>query len=221
MPQLNFSVPASLLEKIDEAKPDFLSRAAFLSLLIDQSLSRGLTGGSTLPAYCVGAGTKGLEPDRSVQCLTSQQVETPAAITGACLQDQENLEPKKNRLLRAKKASDPFVKRVVTEDLVPAELADCSGLLLEFWTVKKGTRSQAVWNRICNKLRAWSTDQRREALERAIAAGWGDVFDPPAPRAPGLSKASEPSRHPAAREFRNGRFVDEEPVSNPVLAGLL
>ena len=31
----------------------------------------------------------------------------------------------------------------------------------------------------------------------------------------------EPTRHPAAREFRNGRFVDEEPVTNPVLAGLL
>ena len=52
-------------------------------------------------------------------------------------------------------------------------------MLPEFWSAKKGTRSQKVFSRVCNKLRAWDTEQRREALERAIANGWGDVFEPP------------------------------------------
>ena len=66
---------------------------------------------------------------------------------------------------------------------MPDDLLDCQQLLPEFWAVKKGTRSEGVWNRVCNKLRQWTPEQRREALERAIASGWGDVFDPPSEKA--------------------------------------
>ena len=82
---------------------------------------------------------------------------------------------------RAKR--DPHSKRQIDPDLVPADLIDCQQLLPEFWAVKKGTRSEGVWNRVCNKLRQWTTEQRREALERAIASGWGDVFEPPSIKA--------------------------------------
>lgn len=82
---------------------------------------------------------------------------------------------------RAKR--DPHSKRQIDPDLVPADLLDCQQLLPEFWAVKKGTRSEGVWNRVCNKLRQWTPEQRREALERAIASGWGDVFEPPSLKA--------------------------------------
>jgi hypothetical protein len=86
---------------------------------------------------------------------------------------------------RAKR--DPHSKRQINPDLVPADLIDCQQLLPEFWAVKKGTRSEGVWNRVCNKLRQWTPDQRREALERAIASGWGDVFEPPTVKAAAAS----------------------------------
>lgn len=82
---------------------------------------------------------------------------------------------------RAKR--DPHSKRQIDPELVPADLLDCQQLLPEFWAVKKGTRSEGVWNRVCNKLRQWTPEQRREALERAIASGWGDVFEPPSLKA--------------------------------------
>ena len=82
-----------------------------------------------------------------------------------------------------KAAKDPYTKRTLNPDQVPSDLLDCQQLLPEFWAVKKGTRSGKVWNRVCNKLRQWSPDQRREALERAIASGWGDVFEPPSVQA--------------------------------------
>ena len=82
---------------------------------------------------------------------------------------------------RAKR--DPHSKRQIDPDLVPDDLLDCQQLLPEFWAVKKGTRSEGVWNRVCNKLRQWTPEQRREALERAIASGWGDVFEPPSLKA--------------------------------------
>ena len=78
---------------------------------------------------------------------------------------------------RAKR--DPHSKRQIDPELVPDDLLDCQQLLPEFWAAKKGTRSEGVWNRVCNKLRQWTPEQRREALERAIASGWGDVFEPP------------------------------------------
>lgn len=219
MPQLNFSVPALLLERIDHAKPDYLSRAAFLSLLIVEGLDRA----SRVPAYCVGAGTWEPQavPTRSLQYLPTQQDEIPAAMAGACLQEEENLEPLKKGGVGGKKSVDPFSKRVITEDLVPAEISDCAALIVEFWAVKKGVRSERVWNRICDKLRGWVPKERKESLERSISNGWGDVFEPPAPRFTRTNQPPEPTRHPAAREFRNGKFVDEEPVTNPVLAGLL
>lgn len=57
MPQLNFAVPQSLLDRVDAQKPDFLDRKSFLCLLIAQSLDMDLTGVLKVPAYCVGAGT--------------------------------------------------------------------------------------------------------------------------------------------------------------------
>ena len=78
---------------------------------------------------------------------------------------------------------DAYSKRHIDADLVPADLLDCQQLLPEFWAAKKGTRSERVWSRVCRKLREWTPELRREALERAIASGWGDVFEPPAARA--------------------------------------
>ena len=79
---------------------------------------------------------------------------------------------------KSQKPKDAFSARVVSPDLVPPDLLDCQQLLPEWWAVKKGVRSEGVWNRVCGKLRGWSPELRREALERAIASGWGDVFEP-------------------------------------------
>lgn len=211
---------ASTAQHLLSHKPRSLATATFCSLLIEQ----GLTGWSKLPAYCVGAGTSEKEVTRTLQDEHTQQARMPAAGAdglGACLQEEDSQEPKKKGGVGGKKNCDPFSKRVISEDLVPAEISDCAALIVEFWAVKKGTRSERVWNRICDKLRGWPSTQRHEALHRAIAAGWGDVFEPPVPRSASPNQPPEPSRHPAGRLFQNGRFVDEEsPTTNPVLSGL-
>ena len=78
---------------------------------------------------------------------------------------------------------DPFRLKRLPSHSVPEDLSVCADLLAEFWGCKKGTRSERVFNRICNKLRQWTPEQRQEALERAISAGWGDVFQPSPQRA--------------------------------------
>jgi hypothetical protein len=77
---------------------------------------------------------------------------------------------------------DPYRFRRLPDNAVPSDLLDCQGLLAEFWQHKKGTRSQLVFSRVCNKLRKWTPDGRRNSLESAIANGWGDVFPPPPAR---------------------------------------
>jgi len=46
VPQLNFSIPADLLDRIDAAKPDFLDRKGFLCLLLTQALDKPGTLGA-------------------------------------------------------------------------------------------------------------------------------------------------------------------------------
>ncbi|MGA0101484.1 MAG: hypothetical protein ACO3HF_05495, partial [Burkholderiaceae bacterium] len=103
------------------------------------------------------------------------------AVEAVQTEIDQALEPKKKGGAGGKRS--PYSVKAISADLVPADLIDCQQLLPEFWAVKKGTRSEGVWNRVCNKLRQWTPEQRREALERAIASGWGDVFEPPSLKA--------------------------------------
>ena len=114
------------------------------------------------------------------------------------LEEELNKQPLEKKA-KTKKAKDVFSARVVSPDLIPADLLDCQQLLPEWWAVKKGVRSEGVWSRVCGKLRGWSPELRREALERAIASGWGDVFEPNAPRAGQASRPQQPSLTEQAR----------------------
>lgn len=218
MPQLNFTIPADLLDRIDAAKPNYLDRKGFLCLLLASAIDKG----ANLPAYRVGAGTQQSNgflavtaTDAELGRSASDASATPTAVEAVEAVPPEidqALEPKKNKA----RAKDAYGVRAISSELVPADLLDCQQLLPEFWAVKKGTRSEGVWNRVCNKLRQWTPEQRREALERAIASGWGDVFEPPAAKAmqPGLqlSATGTPltvNEQIAAAAIRNIRAMEE------------
>jgi len=102
------------------------------------------------------------------------------------------LEPiNKNPNKGGRSKKDPFGLKRLPSDAVPADLLGCADLIAEFWGCKKGTRSEPVFNRICNKLKQWTPEQCQEALERAIAAGWGDVFEPRPQAAYSASQGTE------------------------------
>jgi hypothetical protein len=163
MPRINLTVQPELYDYILKHKPKALSVPAFCSLLIEQSACEPLDNTITL-----GEPSAAGSPSTSYSSSKEEELITKTNKT--------------NTRVRAREA-DPFKAKAISADLVPVDLLDCQQLLPEFWAVKKGTRSEGVWNRVCGKLRGWTPEQRREALERAIASGWGDVFDPPAARA--------------------------------------
>jgi hypothetical protein len=181
VPQLNFTIPADLLDRIDAAKPNYLDRKGFICLLLTSAIDTS----ANLPAYRVGAGTPQVngfsdlpafypELGRSGSAASAEA----RAVEAVQTEIDQPLEPQKKQGSCFAKRT-PYSVKAIDPDLVPADLIDCQQLLPEFWAVKKGTRSEGVWNRVCNKLRQWTPEQRREALERAIASGWGDVFEPP------------------------------------------
>ena len=76
-------------------------------------------------------------------------------------------------------STDVFSSPTNTADLIPDDLKDYADLLVEWWSIRyknKGTCSTSVANRIFNKLRSFPTQDRKQALENAIAGGWKDLF---------------------------------------------
>lgn len=104
------------------------------------------------------------------------------------------------------KPVDPLAAKKLPIEAIPSDLLDCQELLPEFWQVKKGVRSERVFNRVCANLRQWPPQARRQALESAIACRWGDVFEPKgALRLPnGSTRRTQPGRTQPADEFWAG-----------------
>ena len=75
-----------------------------------------------------------------------------------------------------------------------------SDLLLEWWAIRyknKATCSQSVAERIFKKLRTFPPQDKKVALEKAIAGGWKDIYE-----IKQSYKPEEPkNNHPASRVF--------------------
>ena len=75
--------------------------------------------------------------------------------------------------------TDLFANPVILVTMIPDDLKDYAKLLCEWWEIRyknKGTCSTSVANRIFTKLRSFPTQDRKQALENAIAGGWKDLF---------------------------------------------
>ena len=95
---------------------------------------------------------------------------------------------------------DPFSGSHITADLIPDDLKDYSGLLMEWWPIRKqkgGSCTQSVANRIFDKLRAFHIQDRKQALENAITGGWKDLF--PIKKSKFVEEPK--NNHPASRVF--------------------
>ena len=76
-------------------------------------------------------------------------------------------------------ASDPFSYYIINPDVIPDDLKEYSDLLIEWWPIRKkkgGSCTTSVAERIFKKLRSFPTQDRKQALENAIAGGWKDLF---------------------------------------------
>ena len=106
----------------------------------------------------------------------------------------------KSRKKQITTVNDPFSFYTITADLIPDDLKDYSELFIEWWPIRKkkgGVCSTKVANRLFDTLRSFPSQDRKEALEKAITGGWKDLF----PLKKGY-KPEEPKNHPNANIFR-------------------
>ena len=103
-----------------------------------------------------------------------------SAVVRNLIRDKMNVESRrKARKNPFSTGLDPFSSSTITNDQIPNDLKDYADLLIEWWSIRhknKGTCSTSVANRIFNKLRSFPTQDRKQALENAIAGGWKDLF---------------------------------------------
>ena len=96
--------------------------------------------------------------------------------------------------------NDPFNSSCITADLIPDDLKQYSELFIEWWPIRKqkgGVCSTKVANRLFDTLRSFPSQDRKEALEKAITGGWKDIY----PLKKGYKPEEPKNNHPASRVF--------------------
>ena len=97
-------------------------------------------------------------------------------------------------------ASDPFSYYIINPEVIPDDLKEYANLLIEWWPIRKqkgAINSTKVANRIFDKLRSFPSQDRKKALEKAITAGWKDIY----PLKKGYKPEEPKNNHPASRVF--------------------
>ena len=111
----------------------------------------------------------------------------------------------KSRKKQITTVNDPFSFYTITADLIPDDLKQYSDLLIEWWPIRKqkgGSCTTSVAERIFKTLRSFPSQDRKEALEKAITGGWKDIY----PLKKGY-KPEEPKNHPNQRIFKASEVV--------------
>ena len=99
-----------------------------------------------------------------------------------------------------KNMNDPFNNSCITTDSIPDDLKQYSDLFIEWWPIRKqkgGVCSTKVANRLFDTLRSFPSQDRKEALEKAITGGWKDIY----PLKKGYKPEEPKNNHPASRVF--------------------
>ena len=96
--------------------------------------------------------------------------------------------------------SDPFATPELTPSMIPRDLIEYTDLITEWWAVRhknRATCSTKVAERIFKKLRTFTPQAKKIALEKAIAGGWKDIYE-----IKESYKTEEPKNHPNQKIFR-------------------
>jgi len=107
---------------------------------------------------------------------------------------------KRKKVKPSQTNNDPFASSVISVNMIPGDLKEYADLIVEWWAVRhrnKATCSTSVSERIFKKLRTFPPQGKKNALEKAIAGGWKDIYEIKQSKF-----AEEPKNHPAAKVFK-------------------
>ena len=191
--QIKILIDPTVLAQVDAVCPSYLSRTAFINQAVDLYLNH-LTPCDTMGISETLAGSLSVSQRKKIR---SEEINHPQAAKEITSTNSE------------RKSKNQYGKRLDPET-IPAELQDCADQIIEFWAVKKGTRSEGAATRLFNKLSTMAPTDRIKALIAATDSGWATVF-PPKVATPAQSRANsgytEPQfKHPAHQVFTAADF---------------
>ena len=141
-----------------------------------------------------------LEPDlyEYLDEARGEELSVPQYIRLILKQKKKSSAKRKPKALT--NGSDPFASSIISANMIPGDLKEYADLIVEWWAIRyrnKGTCSTSVSNRIFDKLRKFTPQAKKTALEKAIAGGWKDIYEIK------QSKFTEEPKnnHPASRVF--------------------
>ena len=141
-----------------------------------------------------------LEPDLYEFCdeARGEELSVPQYIRLILKQKKKSSAKRKPKAITD--GSDPFASSVISPNMIPGDLKEYADLIVEWWAVRhrnKATCSKSVSERIFKKLRTFPPQGKKNALEKAIAGGWKDIYEIKE------SKFTEEPKnnHPASRVF--------------------
>ena len=141
-----------------------------------------------------------LEPDLYEFCdeARGEELSVPQYIRLILKQKKKSSAKRKPKALS--NGSDPFSSAVISVNMIPGDLKEYADLIVEWWAIRhrnKATCSTSVSERIFKKLRTFPPQGKKNALEKAIAGGWKDIYEIKESKF-----AEEPkNNHPAQRVF--------------------
>jgi hypothetical protein len=203
-----------LLDRLRSEKPKYVSLSGFCSILFEEAL----TARANVAAYSVGAentpifrsvtpSLNSTSPERETQELRN---EATAVSSNGCSEKDFSTSLLKNTYLGKSenpltspkpKAVDPYSSRTLRSDLIPEDLAHASDDIIDFWSVKKGTRSQNAASRLFERLRSMTPTDQQEALHAAYDAQWATVYPPQTGRQPNRPQRQQKGLVEQAREM--------------------
>ena len=199
---------------IEEVRPEWLDRTGFINQLLYERL-QGLTACATLGTAKPLAGSRySLVLDQKIRNEEINHPQDRRAVTPEDSEETAKAVPS-NARARETKPKNQYGKKLDPE-VIPEDLQNCADAIVEFWAVKKGTRSEGAAIRLFNKLMDMTTADRLIALHRATDSGWATVYEPqpepPAQRQRSYQPEEPQFKHPAHRVFTAADF---EPPTAP------
>ena len=141
-----------------------------------------------------------LEPDlyEYLDTARGEELKIPQFIRLILKQKMKSATKRKPKALTNE--SDPFASSVISTNMIPGDLKEYADLIIEWWAIRhrnKATCSTSVSERIFKKLRTFPPQGKKNALEKAIAGGWKDIYEIKESKF-----TEEPKNHPAAKVFK-------------------
>ena len=195
MSYTNVRIHDSLMQQIENQKTGWQSTTAIVNDLIASALigqfDKNTLSPLTIPPYPSGFTSKNL----GSEAVTSNAGALPKALV------KEAINRNPDRVVPG--AGDPYRLKTISAEFVPEDLAASADLFCEWWSVrgKGAVRSKKVAEREFTKLRAFKPADRAAALQKAIAGGWKQLYEPKDLHSFNTPQEA-PSNHPAHKVFK-------------------